>query len=228
MNLYFVLEGDQTEPKVFPKWLEFILPHFSQVYFETDATEHNYYMFSGGGIPSIYNHTVNAIKNINEHRLYNKLIVCLDGEEIGVEERVQELLAHIEESEVVLNIDCTLHIVVQEVCIETWFLGNRRIIKRNPQKQLLKDYLSFYNVRLEDPELLEIFNDSFRTKAQFHYSYFKEVLREKNLNYRKSKPTIVQDLTYLQELTNRVTDTGHINSFKQFVDLLNDIKAKTT
>lgn len=224
MNLYFVLEGDRTEPKVFPKWLEIVLPHYNQVFLENKAVDNNYYMFNGGGIPSIYNHTVNAIKNINDTKLYDKLIICLDGEEIGVEERKLELLSYIEDSEVKLSNFCELHIIVQEVCIETWFLGNRKIVTRNPQSQKLIEYIDYFNVRLEDPELMSLIPNSYRTRAQFHYSYFREVLKEKKISYRKNSSDVVQKKTYFKELVSRISETEHLRSFNTFYNLLLEIK----
>lgn len=54
MNLYFVLEGEKTEVQLYPKWIEYVLPELSQVDFEKDVVNNHYYIFSGGGIPSIY------------------------------------------------------------------------------------------------------------------------------------------------------------------------------
>lgn len=61
MNLYFILEGEKTEILLYPKWISYVLPNYTQVDFENQVDTNNFYIFSGGGIPSIYNHTVNAI-----------------------------------------------------------------------------------------------------------------------------------------------------------------------
>lgn len=222
MNLYFILEGDQTEPKVYPIWIETILDNYSKIDFEHLATNNNYYIFSGGGIPSIYNHTVNAIKNINQSNLFHKLIVCLDGEEIGIEKRKTELIEFIEKSGVSLINTCELVIIVQEVCIETWFLGNKKIVKTNPHSSTLLDYKTHFDVKLNDPELMP--NLNFHTNAQFHFSYFREVLKERNLTYRKSRPNIVMEQSYFKEMNKRIEETNHLKSFKDLIDLLVDIK----
>lgn len=219
MNLYFILEGDQTEPKIYPKWIEFVLPKYTRVDFESESKNNNYYIFSGGGIPSIYRHTVNAIKNINADPIYDKLIVCLDGEEIGTENRKAELIEFIAASGVSLIESCTLHIIVQNICIETWFLGNRRIVKRIPEGELLREFINHHNVTTDEPEIMEKI-DGYRNKAHFHLIYFREVLKEHNINYSKSRPQIASERHFFDELDRRVSDTNHLNSFKEFLVLL--------
>jgi hypothetical protein len=225
MNLYFILEGDTTETLIYPKWISYILPNYSQIDFENQVDQNNFYIFSGGGIPSIYNHTVNAIKNINDNPKFDKLIVCLDGEEIGVEERIKEITTYIENSKVILNTKCEIDFVIQNVCIETWFLGNRKIIKKNPDGTLLKEFKKFHDVSTNDPEELLLFK-GYRNRAHFHYSYFREILKEHNLVYKKSQPKVVLEKTYFDELENRVNETTHLQTFKGLITLLNEIKSK--
>lgn len=222
MNLYFILEGDKTEVILYPQWIEYVLTNYSEVDFENEATANSYYIFSGGGIPSIYNHTVNAIKNINDNPIYDKLIICLDGEEIGVEARLNEIKSYIDKSGVKLTESCEIHFVVQNICIETWFLGNRKIVKKVPEGLKLREFIKHYDITENDPELMNKI-DSYRNKAHFHYSYFREILKEHNLTYRKSKPTVVMEKTYFQQLEKRTDDTEHIPTFKQLLDLLYSI-----
>ena len=223
MNLYFILEGEKTEVLLYAKWISYVLPTFKQVDFESEIVTNNYYIFSGGGIPSIYNHTVNAIKNINDNPVFDRLIVCLDGEEIGTEKRIKEITDYIKETRVILNEKCKLDFVVQNVCIETWFLGNRKIVKKIPEGLLLRKFITHYNVVVENPEVMDKLQ-GYRNKAHFHYSYFREILKEHNLSYRKSRPTIAMERSFFDELEKRVTDTNHLLSFKQLLDLLYEIQ----
>lgn len=225
MNLYFILEGEATETLLYPKWINFVLPNYSQIDFESQADKNNFYIFSGGGIPSIYNHTVNAIKNINDNPIFDRLIVCLDGEEIGVEARIKEIKDYIRESKVILNLNCKLDFVIQNICIETWFLGNRKIVKNNPSGELLKEFKKFYDISKNDPEKLELY-EGYRNKAHFHYSYFREVLKEHNLVYKKSQPKVVLEKTFFEQLEIRVNETVHLPTLKQLLNLLYEIKTK--
>ncbi len=223
MNLYFILEGEKTEVLLYPKWISYILPHFKQVDFEKQAAENNFYIFSGGGIPSIYKHTVNAIKNINDNPVFDKLIVCLDGEEIGVEARLSQIKDYIANSNVILNNTCEIEFVIQNVCIETWFLGNRKIVKKIPEGLLLRKFIAHYNITLNDPENMPNI-EGFRNNAHFHYAYFKEILREHKLYYQKSNPSLVMEKSFFEELEKRVSETEHLPSFKHLLTLLYEIK----
>ncbi|MEM0999584.1 MAG: hypothetical protein AAGN35_21180 [Bacteroidota bacterium] len=53
MNLYFLLEGKRTEPKVYPNWLKVLLPQYSRVAVADEARANNYYMILGFGYPSL-------------------------------------------------------------------------------------------------------------------------------------------------------------------------------
>jgi|SRR5690554_305452 len=222
MNLYFILEGEKTEVLLYPKWIECVLPNYSQVDFEQDATENSYYIFSGGGIPSIYNHAVNAIRNINDNPIYDKLIICLDGEEIGADARLKEIQDYINTSGEQLTENCQIHFVIQNICIETWFLGNRKIVKKVPEGLKLREFIEHFDVTADDPEIMDKM-ELYRNKAHFHYSYFREILKEHNLVYRKSKPTVVMEKTYFQQLERRIDETEHLPSFNQLVTLLYSI-----
>ena len=180
MNLYLIVEGSETEPQVYPKWLSYTLPQLSQVEDYRAVSQNNYYIFSGGGIPSMYNHIVNAIKDINAVGKYAYLIICIDSEEISVERRKEKILDFIKEKDVELTGSCQLKFVIQHRCIETWFLGNRKVYKRNPQGKKFKVYSGFYNVEKDDPELMKKYA-GFKLTTHFHQSYLREMLKEYNI-----------------------------------------------
>ncbi len=168
MNLYFLLEGEKTEVQLYPAWIKFLKPQLQQVDFISQIDVNNFYIFSAGGIPSIYNHTVNAIKDINANPVFDKLVVCLDSEQMSVQDRIDELNRFIEDSGVKLNNKCDIKYIVHNICIESWFLGNRKIVKRQPQSLKLRQFLTFYNVMTDDPELMQML-EGYRNNADFHY-----------------------------------------------------------
>jgi len=226
MNLYIIVEGE-TELQVYQKWLDYTLPQLSQVEDYREVSENNYYIFSGGGIASMYNHIVNAIKDINAVKKYTYFIICIDSEEISVARRKEKVLEFIKEKSVVLNESCVLKFVVQHRCIETWFLGNRKVYKRNPQGEKFKAYLAFYNVETHDPELMKKY-EGFKLTARFHQSYLREMLKEhKHIKYTKSRPEEVMKETYFNQIVKRVeAEPTHLNSFTDFLTLLEEIKEK--
>lgn len=225
MNVYFLVEGEQTEIKVYPAWLKSLIPELTRVSLFNDISKNNYYLFSGKGIPSIYTHIVNAIKDINRINNYNYLIVSLDSDELSIERRIEKLFEYLAEYNTELNNKCKLRIIVQNPCIETWFLGNRRVCKRNPQGEKFRMYLNHYNVRISDPELMESLS-GFNRKAHFHESYLKEMLKEYNIRYSKSRPNEVIKRSYLEEITNRIEDTNHLKSFSYFLDVCEEIRSE--
>ncbi|MGV0828339.1 hypothetical protein ACTS9C_05505 [Empedobacter brevis] len=223
MNVYILVEGNQTETIVFPYWINYINPNLKRKYFISDVTNNDYYLISGSGIPSIYNHAVNAIKDINENKNFDLLIISLDSEDYASGERRNELLEFIESKDIRLIESCRLEIIVQNICIESWFLGNKKIVKANPQSELLNKFLTYYNVREEDPEKMNII-DGYKNKANFHLSYFKEVLKERNISYSKSRPKHVQELKFFNELLKRTIETNHIPSFNNFCNVIESTK----
>ena len=228
MKLYFIVEGEATEMQLYPKWLSYLIPELHRVENYKRIQPNSYYLFCGQGIPSIYTHTVNAIKDLNDFLEYDYLIVCLDGENAGVEIRKQKLLKHLENQKTELHGKCKLRIVVQNASVETWFLGNRKAIKQNPDGALLKEYIRHFNVKENDPELMDC-KVPFKLKAQFHQSYLKEALKEHNLTYSKSRPGHVLDKTYLDELLKRIDDyPEHLLSLQSLFELINEIKHQIT
>lgn len=127
------------------------------------------------------------------------------------------------ESGVQLSKKCDIVFVVQNVCIETWFLGNRRIVKRNPVNSNLNTFLNHYNVVNQDPELMDKM-EGFRNKAHFHFSYLKEVFKEHNLRYSKANPKIVLERTYFDELMRRAEETSHLPTLRNLLDLLVELR----
>lgn len=225
MNLYFLVEGKRTEKKVYPRWLAHLAPELVEIKTLEDLEENNYYIFNGNGFPSLlHNHLKNSIEDVNENGEFDYLVICLDSDELETNERYEEVMMFIENESLVIN-RAKFIIIIQNRCIESWMLGNRMVFKANPQSKFLRDYINFFNVRDNDPELMPIFQ-SFETHSQFHYAYLKELLTERNIRYTKNNPNDVVEPHYLTELIDRASTTNHIRSFKTFLDFCNTIKSE--
>jgi hypothetical protein len=141
MNIYFLVEGKRTERKVYPAWLSYILPELKQVHSYDEVEKNNYYLFSAEGYPSIiYEHLPNAIEDICLIGKYNYLVVCLDAEENTAHQLKQEIYGFLQAENIQLG-NTNLTIIIQNRCIETWFLGNKKIYIRNPQSSPLFEIL---------------------------------------------------------------------------------------
>ncbi|MTJ49162.1 hypothetical protein [Dolichospermum sp. UHCC 0259] len=239
MNFYFVFEG-KTEAIVYKKWLSVLLPHLTEVDSFDAVSQNNYYYESDMGVPDCYRVAANAIQEINEVPKYDYLVLFTDADRLTVFEKKAEAFEKIK-----LNLqskpfqtlpkNCKLEIIIQKVCIETWFLGNRNFFVRNPQNnELLKKYIKYFDVSQNNPEDLasefeqdeenkqEIFG--YKTKALFHEGYLREIFKERNLSYSKSRPKEVQERFYLQQLLARIkTNPDHLQSFQEFIEFCSKI-----
>lgn len=156
--------------------------------------------------------------------MYDYLLVCIDTEECAKGEEERIIKQKLADKGLSLN-NAKLIVFEHQVCMESWFLGNRKVFKNNPQDKKLVDYIKFYDVSKNNPENMESINlDDFSTKAQFHYDYLRRMLSERNLNYSKTNPISVQQLDYLNELISRCTQTNDLLTFKAWYDFVKKLK----
>ena len=145
MNVYIVVEGEKTEMTVYPEWLSIIAPNMHRIDDARNLTYDSYYIFCGFGIPNIYKHIVNSVKDINDINskggsTYDYLIVCIDTENETRATIEKELNKYLKGGKVSPQ-GFEIIIFEQKVCMETWFLGNRRLFKDNPSARNMIDYL---------------------------------------------------------------------------------------
>jgi hypothetical protein len=228
MNIYFLLEGKSTESDIYPMWLSYLIPEITRVNHSDDVKQNNYYLFSSNGIPDIYEDIIDAIKDINKINKYNYLVICLDADELTVDERRTEIFEEIKNEEQLIKTQ--LKIIVQNRCIETWFLGNRRLYTKNPvRSKKFIEYSRFYNVAKDDPELMKKIETFSQSDSKFHADYLKKMFNEKRdgLTYNKSNSKEVQKKSYLKELEKRIIDTPtHLKTFTNFINFCEEIKSE--
>ena len=214
MNVYVLVEGRRTEKIVYSSWLTSLFGQLEKVQRFEDIESDNFYILAGNGYPSYRKRIESSVSDITAHGGINHFLVCVDAEESAVEEKIEEV------RQLATGLQSTqLHIVVHDCCIETWFLGNRQIIRRSPEGSRLREYIAFYDVVAHDPEEMPKFEASM-TRAWFHLAYLREVFRERGLAYSKRNPVGVRDLTYFRELEKRFRTTSHIQSFGRLLSIL--------
>lgn len=227
MNIYFLVEGKQTEKKVYPKWLSILLPEITQVNFFDDVTKLNYKLFSGNGFPHLlHNHLQASIEDINAAGNYDYFVICIDSDEFTVQERIEEITEFMLSNNLKLLPKTKLKIIVQQKCLESWLLGNRKIFKNNPQNQTLMDSIQFYDVSKNDPERMHKPEQYVGSVADFHFGYLRDMLRERNISYTKRFPRDVVEVHYLNELILRSEEIEELQTFKHFVDFCKELKTK--
>ncbi|MEG4856613.1 hypothetical protein QUB75_01955 [Microcoleus sp. K1-B6] len=225
MNLYFLVEGTQSEKKVYPAWLSYLIPELQRVESCDDVNEKNYYLISGEGYPSLYNFIPPAIAEINSNGKYSYFVVCLDAEENTVSELETEIDEFLSQQKLKLN-NAELVLIFQNRCLESWLLGNRKIYSKNPQDKPLLDYTRYYDVSVNCPENMGRYQE-FNTHAQFHGAYLRALFEAKNITYSKKRPGDVLKPFYLEQLLARIqVHPEQLTTFRQFIDFCNIVKSK--
>jgi hypothetical protein len=223
MNFYILVEGKRTEAKVYPAWFSILLSKYKRVQNFQNISDNSYYLFSANGYPSIIQtHFPNAVKDLKKVSKFEYLVLALDAGDYGYEKRYEEVLSFAKKNNL-LDESYKLIILVQNVCLETWFLGNRKMISRNPSDEDYKKYLEYYNILMNDPEKMQKPNDYEGSIDNFHLEYLKKVFQEKNISYNKNHPGEVRKKHYLDELRKRIQkDPDHLKSFQKFLEFCNE------
>ena len=222
MNLYMLVEGKRTEKKIYPEWLHHTVPHLVRVYRPEDAITNNFYIISGNGYPSILTHTQQAVETINSlGGLYDHFAVIVDCEDVDIESRREEISDIISSNRINSNVNT--FIIIQNCCIETWLLGNRKFIQPNPTLPELINCVNYYNVRLNDPEDMNKPEWHSGTTASFHDYYLDKIFKGRtggHMVYNKNSPGEATKRHYLNSLVKRYTTDSHINTFGELLHFL--------
>lgn len=227
MNLYFLVEGIGKEMEFYPLWISFLLPQISRVDRYNQVINNNYYIACSYGNSSIYGnkHLKGAIENINEFGNYNYLIICTDGDEVGIDKKREEIYNYLISNKLTLT-NCQLEIMIQNPCIETWLMGNQKIYPTEILNKGFEKYHLHYNVSIHDPELMEKMIDFRRSKSKFHFNYLVEMVKlPQKIFYSGSKPPQAM-LTeqYFTQMQKRITETPtHLPSFQSFLQFCTKI-----
>lgn len=236
MNLLFLVEGAITEDRIYRAWISHLFPHLIFVAKPEDAITNSYRIIIGNGYPSIFS-AAKIYGNIspleaclNDIKTYNNVdhfFICLDAEKYTYQARFDEINTRLETLKIKVgiasNLSTKFHIIIQNCCVETWFLGNAEIPSKSiPKKRKeFSDFQTHYNVLVDDPELMIDYppNYYYRTRAKFHKAYLKEYLEEFGLRYIQSSATIITEKEYLEALIERCRSTNHLSSLKYLLDI---------
>lgn len=223
MNLYFLVEGRRTEKKVYARWLAHTFPALSQVHSFAQIEDDHYLIISGGGQPRVFEEIGAAIETICSRPVVDHLFICVDAEDDDDSAKLAEIDAEVARWSQEARVHAPrlqIHPIVQNCCIETWFLGNARMMRPAPSSDDLTRYKAFYDVRTQDPEQMESI-DQRTPRAVFHGRYLKAMLQERSpaLRYSKRNPGVVMEREYLDALRHRCQSTGHLGSLQRLIDI---------
>ncbi|MFH1195146.1 MAG: hypothetical protein V1720_05510, partial [bacterium] len=198
MNYYIVVEGEKASIEIYKNWIQFINPSLSYKQQIDEVFENDFYLIGGYGYPNYFQVIKDAIIDVNEKDNFDKLVVCIDSEENSFQEKYDEMDEFIRTNDLLKGYS----IIIQHFCIETWFLGNRKIHSREISNPLLKRYKRLYDVHAEDPEYLPPNGEEELNRAQFAYKYFRLLLHEKydRLVYNKHNPSVVINVNFFNQI----------------------------
>jgi hypothetical protein len=217
MNVYVVVEG-KSEKIVYSKWIPHVNPRLHEVEHISDLTNDTFVIVQGGGMPQYFEVIEAAIDDINSVRNIDRLVICVDSEDMTYQEKLLEVSSFVQP----LSCQARVHIVIQHFCFEAWALGNHRAMPVTVHSANLRKFKQHFDVSKRDPELLTPLPVSELNRAQSASSYLRALLNAKwphiatYIKGRNAGP--VAHESYLRNLQLRRERTNHIPSFAQFVN----------
>ncbi len=214
MNVYLIVEG-HGEKKVYAHWVPLVNPSLTVVNSLDEVQHNNLIIYSGGGYPHYIEVIEAGVEDVVTNEQLDRLVIAIDSEEMSYKDKRRE----IEQVVKALGKNLDYKIIVQHFCLETWALGNKTIVSRNPKDIHLRKYRGYFDVLTKDPEFLPGYPADNLNRSQFAAHYLRKLLNEKykNLTYTKRNPHALLHNKYFERVKIRLQTTGHITSFNDFL-----------
>lgn len=110
---------------------------------------------------------------------------------------------------------------MQTMCLESWFLGNREVFPKIYSENF-KPYVTYFDVSKEDPERMTP-PEGEGSIGGYSKQYLKKMMNETGKTYSVSNVNHVTTIKYIQEIDQRLKETGHINSYHYFKDFMESL-----
>lgn len=218
MNIYLVVEGF-GEKRVYSKWIPYVNRNLRVASRITDVTKNHVFIVTGGGYPNYFDIIKDGALDVHASSTFDRLVIGVDSEDLGHDEKLEEISSFMTK----IGLDIDYRIVVQHFCLETWALGNRAIVPRQPKTDKVREYRNIWDVLENDPAELPVLPKAQFTRAQFAELYLRAILndRNRNITYTKRNTKALLNLKYYQQVKTRMQDTNHIASFRGFLAAFN-------
>jgi hypothetical protein len=231
MNLAFLVEG-MTELRLYPKWID----HFSNSSLSEcitgyqDVVSDQFTIFNVSGIGKMRTEIPAAIQAINGNPVFDYLIIVVDADDNNIAKNESLIQGIFDDADTPqLPVNCQVKIIVQQVCIETWFIGHTDhylIAKESPDKGI-KSFMAEYDVENDDPEMMPNNPASIiHSIGAYHTTFLTKMLKGANRSWRYNKTTAhnLIDIPYIQRLEQRLLDSPtHLKSFSDTIVFLKSI-----
>lgn len=221
MNLYVLVEGEKAAKSVYTAWIKYENSNLNPVDYISDIKENNYIVVAGFGQPNIWNHFQNAITDVNNAANINRLVLIIDAEEKTFEEKRSEARSYIDK----VKCKADIYLVIQDFCLETWLLGNKSIFRKKSTEPELQKYLSHFDIRQNDPELLPDYPPKKLNRANFAYYYLRAGIKDLYTNrkfYNKHNAGIALENGFYYQVKHTHINYGYLSSFKEFLVAVNE------
>jgi hypothetical protein len=129
MNLAFLVEG-RTEFKLYPQWITHLAALTECRAGYKGVVDNQFTILNVEGYSKMSREIPNAIKDITANPVFDYLVIVIDADNEGVVGRetfIKDIMN--EPTTPALPTNCQLKIIVQNVCIETWFTGIPTILE---------------------------------------------------------------------------------------------------
>ena len=214
MNLYVVVEGRRSEKRIYGTWLPLLFPGHARIEDPESAAGSHFYLVSGGGYPNYKRIISQAVLDIARMvPRYQHLMVCVDAEDATVDERRAELEPCLKGCPIGATV------IVQDCCIETWLLGNRRLVPEVPKSTNFSAFKAHFDVRSSDPERMAAPAEHAGSRAAWHAAYLRAAVADRDLSTTKKHPGEAGGPAALDQLQRRVSETGHLRSLARLLAL---------
>jgi hypothetical protein len=223
MNIYVVLEGEKAASKLYTSWIQSLNKALHPINYLYEFSQNNFLIIAGYGQPGFWGIVEAAVEDVNKTEVIDRLVIGVDSEDKNLEEKLVEAREHVEKNKCRVDV----RYVIQHFCLETWLLGNIQLFRKKPQEEDLKRYVAFFNIRVNDPELLTAYVNNSWNRAQFSYEYLRAGIRDKYGNWRdewgnrafynKHNPGLAGTEAFFYQVKKRYIEKKHIKSFSTFI-----------
>ena len=218
MNIYVIIEGETAARKLYKNWIPLVNESLQYVDYLTDVKQNNFFILAGFGQPYIWQRLECAVKDVNEHEVFDRLVIAIDSEDCDPRDQQLEASARVD------RMGCRVEVryVIQHFCLETWLLGNKYMFRKNSSDVELKEYMELFNIRHDDPALLPPYTRRGWNRSQFAYHFLRAGIRDvytgRGLLYSKKHPGPTLKKDYFSQVRSRCFDERHILSFESFLN----------
>ncbi len=231
MNIAFLVEGT-TELRLYPKWIQYFsktpLTECTTGY--QDVVANQFTIFNVEGLFNMRRGIQAAITDIRSNPVFDYLVVVVDADDNNITTStvlIQDIISH--PDTLPLPANCQLQIMVQQVCIETWFIGHSDhfLAAKFSGDRGIRQAMSEYDALHQDPELMPNQRAStVHSIGAYHADFLRKMLNGANRNWRYGKTTahLLIDMPYLQRLEQRLIETPtHLQSFSNMILFLKSL-----